>query len=35
MMREAFYGDRDDWKGMVAGQSLAACRAAVAGLSKA
>ena len=28
-MREAFYGDADDWKGMVAGQSLAACRNAV------
>ncbi|HEY1751053.1 MAG TPA: M14 family metallopeptidase [Caulobacteraceae bacterium] len=33
LIREAFYGDADDWKGMVAGQSLAACRKAVAGLS--
>jgi hypothetical protein len=31
-IRDAFYGDADDWKGMVAGQSLAACRKAVAGL---
>jgi hypothetical protein len=31
-IRAAFYGDADDWKGMVAGQSLAACRQAVAGL---
>lgn len=33
-MREAFYGDRDDWKGMVAGQSLLATRQAVAGLQR-
>jgi hypothetical protein len=33
-IREAFYGDADDWKGMVVGQSLAACRKAVAGLSR-
>ena len=32
MVREAFYGDADDWKGMIAGQSLVACRQAVAGL---
>jgi len=32
-MREAFYGDADDWKGMVAGQSLLACRQAIAGLA--
>jgi hypothetical protein len=25
-IRNAFYGDADDWKGMVAGQSLLACR---------
>jgi hypothetical protein len=31
-IREAFYGDADDWKGMVAGQSLLACRQAIAGL---
>jgi hypothetical protein len=31
-MRAAFYGDADDWKGMVAGQSLLLCRQAVAGL---
>jgi len=31
-IRDAFYGDADDWKGMVAGQSLLACRQAVAGL---
>jgi Protein of unknown function (DUF2817) len=31
-MRDAFYGDADDWKGMVAGQSLIACRQALAGL---
>ncbi|HEY5106800.1 MAG TPA: M14 family metallopeptidase [Caulobacteraceae bacterium] len=32
-MRAAFYGDADDWKGMVAGQSLLACRQALAGLA--
>ena len=31
-IRDAFYGDSDDWKGMVAGQSLLAMRQAVAGL---
>ena len=31
-IRAAFYGDADDWKGMVAGQSLLACRQALAGL---
>ena len=31
-IREAFYGDADDWKGMVAGQSLLACKQAIAGL---
>ncbi|HEX4181682.1 MAG TPA: M14 family metallopeptidase [Caulobacteraceae bacterium] len=31
-MRAAFYGDADDWKGMVAGQSLLACKQAIAGL---
>ena len=31
-MRDAFYGDADDWKGMVAGQSLLACRQALMGL---
>lgn len=31
-MRDAFYGDADDWKGMVAGQSLLACRQALQGL---
>ena len=30
--RDAFYGDADDWKGMVAGQSLLACKQAIAGL---
>jgi hypothetical protein len=34
-IRAAFYGDQDDWKGMVAGQSLLACRQAVAGLLQA
>ncbi len=33
-IRAAFYGDADDWKGMVAGQSLAACRQAIAGLGR-
>jgi len=32
-IRAAFYGDADDWKGMVAGQSLTACRQAVKGLN--
>jgi hypothetical protein len=32
-MRDAFYGNADDWKGMVAGQSLLATRQAIAGLS--
>jgi hypothetical protein len=32
-IRDAFYGDADDWKGMVAGQSLLACRQAIAGLT--
>jgi hypothetical protein len=31
-MRAAFYADADDWKGMVTGQSLIACRQAIAGL---
>jgi hypothetical protein len=30
-IRDAFYGDADDWKGMVAGQSLLATRQAIAG----
>ncbi|HZZ90267.1 MAG TPA: DUF2817 domain-containing protein, partial [Caulobacteraceae bacterium] len=34
LIRAAFYGDSDDWKGMVAGQSLAACRQAIAGLGR-
>jgi len=34
-MRAAFYGDTDDWKGMVLGQSLIACRQAIAGLLRA
>lgn len=32
-VRDAFYGDADDWKGMIAGQSLIAVRQALAGLS--
>jgi hypothetical protein len=32
-VRDAFYGDADDWKGMVAGQSLLATRQAINGLS--
>jgi len=32
-MRDAFFGDADDWKGMVAGQSLLACRQAIRGLT--
>jgi len=31
-IRAAFYGDADDWKGMVAGQSLLACKQALIGL---
>jgi hypothetical protein len=31
-IRDAFYGDADDWKGMVAGQSLHATRQALVGL---
>ncbi|MFI4936135.1 MAG: M14 family metallopeptidase [Caulobacterales bacterium] len=33
-IRAAFYGDADDWKGMVAGQSLLVCRQAIAGLAR-
>lgn len=33
-VRAAFYGDADDWKGMVAGQSLLAIRQALAFLSE-
>jgi Protein of unknown function (DUF2817) len=33
-IRAAFYGDADDWKGMVAGQSLLTCRQALAGLQR-
>jgi Protein of unknown function (DUF2817) len=32
-IRAAFYGDAPDWKGMIAGQGLLACRQAVAGLA--
>jgi hypothetical protein len=32
-VRDAFFGDADDWKGMVAGQSLLACRQAIRGLA--
>jgi hypothetical protein len=31
-MRDAFFGDADDWKGMIAGQSLLAARQAMKGL---
>jgi hypothetical protein len=31
-IRQAFYVDTDDWRGMVAGQSMMACRQAIAGL---
>jgi hypothetical protein len=31
-VRDAFFGDSDDWKGMVVGQSLLACRQAAFGL---
>ena len=34
-IREAFYGDADDWKGMIAGQALLAGRQAVAALAAA
>ncbi|HEV2363997.1 MAG TPA: M14 family metallopeptidase [Caulobacteraceae bacterium] len=34
-VRDAFYGDADDWKGMIAGQSLIACRQALAALDRA
>ena len=33
-IRAAFYGDANDWKGMVAGQSLLATRQALAGLQR-
>ncbi len=33
-IREAFYGDTDDWKGMVAGQSLLAFKQAIRGLER-
>jgi hypothetical protein len=33
-LREAFYGDTDAWKGMVAGQALLAARQALAGLQR-
>jgi hypothetical protein len=33
-VRDAFYGDTDDWKGMVAGQSLMTCREALRGLQE-
>ncbi|HVN01935.1 MAG TPA: M14 family metallopeptidase [Caulobacteraceae bacterium] len=33
-IRDAFYGDADDWKGMVVGQSLTAVRQAIAGLMR-
>ena len=32
-IRDAFYGDQDDWKGMVAGQSLIAIKQALASLA--
>jgi len=35
VVRDAFYGDADDWKGMIAGQSLLATRQAVKGLAMA
>lgn len=34
-IRDAFHGDREDWKGMVLGQSMQATRQAVTGLSTA
>lgn len=33
-IRAALYGDTDDWKGMVAGQSLLVCRQALSGLAR-
>ena len=33
-VRAAFYGDADDWKGLIAGQALMASRQALAGLSQ-
>lgn len=33
-IRRAYYGDADDWKGMIAGQSLTLCRQALAGLNQ-
>lgn len=33
-VRTAFYPDTDEWKGMVAGQSLLVCRQAIAGLAR-
>ena len=33
-IRDAFYGDTDDWKGMVAGQSLMTIREALRGLQE-
>ena len=33
-VRDAFFGDADDWKGMVAGQSLLAVRQAIKGLTR-
>jgi hypothetical protein len=32
-IRDAYYGDADDWKGMVAAQSMLVCRQALAGLT--
>jgi hypothetical protein len=32
-IRAAFYGDAPDWKGMIAGQALLACRQALGGLA--
>jgi hypothetical protein len=32
-IRSAFYDDTPDWKGMIAGQALLACRQAIAGLT--
>jgi len=33
-IRDAFFGDADDWKGMVAAQSMLVCRQAVNGLTR-
>jgi hypothetical protein len=33
-LRAAFYSDSDVWRGMVLGQSLVACRQAIAGLQR-